>query len=87
MHGFVISLCNIIPFDPDEVLRKGSGTLCETLLMVEAYRANVIMPNKQVDNPLKMYEGHLLQTETYVGGHVESLEAGNPTNDNFIFKS
>lgn len=31
---------------PDEVLRKGSGTLCEQLLMVEAYRANVICPNK-----------------------------------------
>lgn len=33
---------------PDEVLRKGSGTLCEQLLMVEAYRANVICPNKHV---------------------------------------
>lgn len=33
---------------PDEVLRKGSGTLCEQLLLVEAYRANVICPNKHV---------------------------------------
>jgi hypothetical protein len=33
---------------PDEVLRKGSGTLCEQLLMVEAFRANVICPNKHV---------------------------------------
>ena len=23
-----------------------------------------------------MYEGHLLESETYVGGHVEALEAG-----------
>jgi DNA polymerase epsilon subunit 1 len=23
-----------------------------------------------------MYEGHLLASETYVGGHVEALEAG-----------
>lgn len=23
-----------------------------------------------------MYEGHLLENETYVGGHVEALEAG-----------
>ena len=22
------------------------------------------------------YEGHLLESETYVGGHVESIEAG-----------
>lgn len=34
VHPFVFSLCNIIPLNPDEVLRKGSGTLCETLLMV-----------------------------------------------------
>ncbi|KAE9408685.1 hypothetical protein BT96DRAFT_913819 [Gymnopus androsaceus JB14] len=46
VHPFIFSLCNIIPLCPDEVLRKGSGTLCETLLM------------------------------TYVGGHVEALEAG-----------
>lgn len=36
VHPFVFSLCNIIPLNPDEVLRKGSGTLCETLLMVRA---------------------------------------------------
>lgn len=36
VHPFVFSLCNIIPLNPDEVLRKGSGTLCETLLMVGA---------------------------------------------------
>lgn len=34
VHPFVFSLCNIIPLCPDEVLRKGTGTLCETLLMV-----------------------------------------------------
>ena len=30
VHPFIFSLCNIIPLNPDEVLRKGSGTLCET---------------------------------------------------------
>lgn len=34
VHPFIFSLCNIIPLSPDEVLRKGTGTLCETLLMV-----------------------------------------------------
>lgn len=34
VNPFVFSLCNIIPLNPDEVLRKGTGTLCETLLMV-----------------------------------------------------
>jgi DNA polymerase epsilon subunit 1 len=46
IHPFIFSLATIIPMPPDEVLRKGSGTLCEQLLMVEAYRANVICPNK-----------------------------------------
>ncbi|WWC85914.1 DNA polymerase epsilon catalytic subunit A [Kwoniella dendrophila CBS 6074] len=76
VHPFVFSLCNIIPLNPDEVLRKGSGTLCETLLMVEAYQAHIIMPNRHEDPHGMTYEGHLLSSETYVGGHVEALEAG-----------
>ncbi|KAG0251624.1 DNA polymerase epsilon catalytic subunit [Actinomortierella ambigua] len=76
VHPFIFSLCNIIPMNPDEVLRKGSGTLCETLLMVEAYKGNIIMPNKHVESYNKMYEGHLIESETYVGGHVEALQAG-----------
>ena len=33
IHGFIFALSTIIPMMPDEVLRKGSGTLCENLLM------------------------------------------------------
>ena len=33
IHGFIYALATIIPMMPDEVLRKGSGTLCENLLM------------------------------------------------------
>ena len=43
---------------------------------VEAYDANIIMPNKQVDGANKFFEGHLLTGETYVGGHVEAIESG-----------
>jgi DNA polymerase epsilon subunit 1 len=77
VHPFIFALCTIIPMEPDEVLRKGSGTLCESLLMVEAFRANIIFPNKQV-SLLQNWtdDGHLLDTETYVGGHVEALESG-----------
>jgi hypothetical protein len=35
VHPFIFSLATIIPMPPDEVLRKGSGTLCEMLLMVQ----------------------------------------------------
>ncbi|KAJ1330700.1 hypothetical protein BSLG_009152 [Batrachochytrium salamandrivorans] len=76
VHPFIFSLCTIIPMNPDDVLRRGSGTLCEHLLMVEAVKANVIMPNKHAEKGGRTFEGHLLESETYVGGHVEALEAG-----------
>jgi DNA polymerase epsilon subunit 1 len=34
------------------------------------------MPNRHEDTHLNMFEGHLLASETYVGGHVGALEAG-----------
>ena len=45
--------------------------------MVEAFHANVIYPNKQ-ETPLRAWtdDNHLLDSETYVGGHVEALESG-----------
>ncbi|BFZ25729.1 hypothetical protein BsWGS_28768 [Bradybaena similaris] len=77
VHPFIFALCTIIPMEPDEVLRKGSGTLCEVLLMVQAYHANIIYPNKQESVLNKMTaDGHVLDSETYVGGHVEALESG-----------
>lgn len=76
VHPFIFSLATIIPMPPDEVLRKGSGTLCEMLLMVQAFKANIICPNKHQSEPEKFYNGHLLESETYIGGHVECLESG-----------
>ncbi|CAH2007055.1 unnamed protein product [Acanthoscelides obtectus] len=77
VHPFIFALCTIIPCEPDEVLRKGSGTLCEALLMVEAFHANIIFPNKEESEFNKLtHDGHVLVQETYVGGHVEALESG-----------
>ncbi|KAL5974610.1 DNA polymerase epsilon catalytic subunit A [Asimina triloba] len=99
VHPFIFSLATIIPMAPDEVLRKGSGTLCEMLLMVQAvntniisivvgtdnkgktlirkaYKANVICPNKHQAEQEKFYNNRLLESETYIGGHVECLESG-----------
>uniref|UniRef100_A0A2I3M0C5 DNA polymerase epsilon catalytic subunit n=1 Tax=Papio anubis TaxID=9555 RepID=A0A2I3M0C5_PAPAN len=77
VHPFIFALCTIIPMEPDEVLRKGSGTLCEALLMVQAFHANIIFPNKQEQEFNKLTDdGHVLDSETYVGGHVEALESG-----------
>lgn len=77
VNPFIFALTTIIPMEPDEVLRKGSGTLCETLLMVQAFHANIVFPNKQQSELNKLSDdGHLLDSETYVGGHVEALESG-----------
>lgn len=144
------SLATIIPLCPDEVLRKGSGTLCEALLMVQAYQArsgaaagcqclgrgreglgcedppkprpqdmgtglsqagavtgdreawhrgtcpdgttdpplpiqppshkqaDILAPNKHSAAAESMHKGHLLDSETYIGGKVEALESGAP---------
>ena len=45
--------------------------------MVEAFHANIIYPNKQEQVLNKLTDnGHMLESETYVGGHVEALESG-----------
>lgn len=76
VHLFVFSLCTIIPMQSEDVLRKGSGTLCEMLLMVEAFRGNIICPNKELGNDEKFHKNHPIGSETYIGGHVECLESG-----------
>lgn len=76
VHPFIFSLCTIIPLNPDDVLRKGTGTLCEMLLMVQAYQKGIVLPNKHKEPKETFWDGHLLESETYVGGHVESIEAG-----------
>lgn len=76
VHPFIFSLCNIVPLNPDDVLRKGTGTLCEMLLMVQAYEKGIVLPNKHQEPKETFWDGHLLESETYVGGHVESIEAG-----------
>ncbi len=76
VHLFIFSLCTLIPMGPEDVLRKGSGTLCEALLMVQANHLDIICPNKQIDPLAKFHKGHLLESETYIGGKVECLETG-----------
>uniref|UniRef100_A0A914MZX7 DNA polymerase epsilon catalytic subunit n=1 Tax=Meloidogyne incognita TaxID=6306 RepID=A0A914MZX7_MELIC len=45
--------------------------------MVQAFHSNIIFPNKQIIKENKMtLDGHLIDSETYVGGHVEAIESG-----------
>ena len=44
---------------------------------MEAFHGNIIFPNKQESILNKTLEtGQILDTETYVGGHVEAIESG-----------
>ncbi len=36
----------------------------------QAYKANVVAPNKHVSQTESMYKGRLLDSETYIGGKV-----------------
>lgn len=58
------------------MLRKGSGTLCECLLMAMAYSRNIIFPNKKIEDWERFYHGHLIDSDTYIGGKVECLRSG-----------
>lgn len=45
--------------------------------MVQAFHANIVFPNKQESILNKLTEdGRVLDSETYVGGHVEAIESG-----------
>ena len=45
--------------------------------MVEAYHKDIIFPNKQVERDhIFTNDGHLIDSETYVGAKVEALESG-----------
>lgn len=44
--------------------------------MAQAFRGNIIFPNKQKEKFENFYQGHLIESETYIGGHVECLKTG-----------
>ncbi|KAL8433273.1 hypothetical protein ACSSS7_004058 [Eimeria intestinalis] len=82
IHSFVLALSSIIPMNPEMVLRQGSGTLCENLLMAEAFARGVLFPNKHQPSLTQYWKDpttqklHLVFDESYVGGSVESLKCG-----------
>lgn len=49
--------------------------------MASAFRGNIVFPNKKKENLEKFYQGHLLDSETYIGGKVEGLCSGIYRND------
>jgi DNA polymerase epsilon subunit 1 len=49
--------------------------------MAEAFRCLVVFPNKERSEFEKFYKGHLIENETYIGGHVEAIRTGVYRND------
>lgn len=43
---------------------------------MQCLQANVVAPNKHTAGGEKLFRGHLLESETYIGGKVEALESG-----------
>lgn len=82
IHSFVFALCYIVPLPPNDVLRQGSGTLCENLLMAEAYASGVLFPNKHQQIPIRYFQDpktsshHLIYENSYIGARVETLRCG-----------
>lgn len=76
VQPFIFSLSTLIPMPPVSVLVKGSGALCEALLLVEAYKGGILIPNKKREAKLADHNGHVVENYNYVGGHVECLRAG-----------
>ncbi|ORD95086.1 DNA polymerase [Enterospora canceri] len=76
VHSHIFSLCSLIPLPPDKVLTRGSGMLCEALLISQAELFDVLIPSVQKTEKLAFHNGRVVDNLTYVGGHVESLKAG-----------
>ncbi|MED6155492.1 DNA polymerase epsilon catalytic subunit A, variant 2 [Stylosanthes scabra] len=79
--------------NPEDMVRfakEKPQTMASYSVSDAAYKANVICPNKHQSDPEKFYNNHLLESETYIGGHVECLESGVFRSDiptNFTLKS
>ncbi|KAM0677458.1 DNA polymerase epsilon catalytic subunit [Binucleata daphniae] len=75
VNPFIFSLCTLIPLSPYDVLSKGSGTLCESLLIAEALQKKILIPPKRIPDEV-YFEGKFCDDTTYIGGHVECLKSG-----------
>ena len=76
IHPFIYSLCTIIPLPPEDPLRKGTGTLYASLLMIAAFKHHIIAPNNTHSESFKRFCWCYIAQETYIGGHVECLCSG-----------
>lgn len=58
------------------VLPRASPSDISAAPWLQAFRGNIVCPNKHTSEKERFYKGYLLDSETYIGGHVECLESG-----------
>lgn len=76
VHAHIFSLGTLIPLPPIKILSKGSGSLCEALLITQANLFDILIPNVPQEQSLTYYDDYIIENTSYIGGHVESLKAG-----------
>ncbi|KAL0233672.1 hypothetical protein PCE1_002181 [Barthelona sp. PCE] len=78
--NFIFALGLILPIGPDDILRKGSGVLCECLLLKNATKRNLAVPNSNDvifrNRVLPLYKNGFVKDLSFEGGTVRSLNAG-----------
>lgn len=53
-----------------------SHDISSSIFANQAFKGNIVCPNKYKSEQEKVYKGRMLESETYIGGHVECLESG-----------
>ena len=63
-----------------------STSTCKSLLCVKAFRGNVVFLDKHESVLNKMTEdGKIIESETYVGGHVKAIESEVQATDRQVY--
>lgn len=80
VETFVYALGSIVPMNPDDILRSGSGSLCEAAILAKARATGINIENKppseERGRDALLKRGLVCKDETFVGGSVESSRPG-----------
>lgn len=76
VENFIFALGSIVPLTPDNLLRKGTGSICDTGMLALAKKTHIKIENKPPERSSLLFKDYVCKSETYVGGSVESTVIG-----------
>lgn len=76
VENFIFALGSIVPLTPDKLLRKGTGTICDTGMLAFAKKKCIKIENKPEEKKCLLFKDKVCKSETYMGGSVESNVVG-----------